>query len=155
MICVTGTPGAGKTFLAKKLAKKLVLKYININNVIEEHRLSDKYDKKRKSNIVDIKKLNKALEKIIKNNRRVIIDGHLSHYLPRKYVDLCIVVKCNLKILKNRLKKRGYSKEKIRENLDSEIFDICLSEATENKHKILVVDSSKKINLEEIIKKVR
>ncbi len=155
MICVTGTPGAGKTFLAKKLAKKLGLKYVEINKVIEEHRLSDGYDKKRKSNIVDIKKLNKTLEKIIKNDKSIIIDGHLSHYLPRKYVDLCIVVKCNLKILKNRLNKRGYSKEKIRENLDSEIFDICLNEAIENKHKILVVDSSKKINLGDIIKKVR
>jgi len=43
-------------------------------------------------------------------------------------------------IQKTRLK---YSKEKVRENLDSEIFDVCLVEAKENGHKIKIVDSSK------------
>ena len=31
------------------------------------------------------------------------------------------------------MEKKKYSEEKIRENLDCEIFDICLNEAEENK----------------------
>ena len=65
--------------------------------------------------------------KIKKTKNDIIIDSHLSHYLPRKYVDLCIVTKCDIKVLKNRLKNKKYSKSKVRENLDAEIFDICLN----------------------------
>ena len=68
----------------------------------------------------------------------------MSHYLPKKYVDLCIVTKCGLKKLKKRLEKRKYNKKKIRENLDCEIFDICLNEAMEKGHKVKIVDTSKK-----------
>ena len=65
--------------------------------------------------------------------------------MPKKYVDLCIVTKCNLKELERRLKKRKYNKEKIKENLDAEIFDVCLNEAKESKYDIIAVDITKGI----------
>ena len=174
VIIVTGTPGTGKTKLSVELAKKLNFNYIDVNKIIKKHNLTESYDRKRKTKIVDIEKLNKVLikeinnikkinKKIInknikikKNNKKngIVIDSHLSHYLPKKYVDLCIVTKCDLKELQKRLKKRKYSKEKIRENLDSEIFDICLNEAKENKHKILIIDTAKSININKISKKI-
>jgi adenylate kinase len=55
---------------------------------------------------------------------------------------LCIVTKCNLKELEKRLKKRGYNKAKIRENLDCEIFDVCLNEAMKKGHKIKIFDTT-------------
>ena len=69
----------------------------------------------------------------------------MSHFLNPRYVDLCIILKANLKVIESRLKKRGYSKAKIRENLDSEIFDVCLNEALENgfSSKLVVVFSDK------------
>jgi adenylate kinase len=144
-IIVTGTPGTGKTTLAKKLSKKLNYKYIDVNEVIKENKLKEGYDRKNKCYIIDIKKLNKSLIKIIeKSKNNLIIDSHLSHYLPKKYVDLCIVTKCNLKKLKSRLEKnRKYSKAKVRENLDCEIFDVCLNEARDAKHKVIVIDTTK------------
>ena len=163
VIVVTGTPGTGKTVLAKVLSNKLNFHYIDVNKTIKKYNISEGYDKKRKTKIVDIKKLNKTLieeigkiKKSIKINKKngIVIDSHLSHYLPKKYVDLCIVTKCNLKELQKRLKKRKYSKEKIRENLDSEIFDICLNEAKENKHRILIIDTTKSINIDKISKKI-
>ena len=74
--------------------------------------------------------------------------------MPGRYIDLCIITKCNLKVLEKRLKNKKYSKEKIRENMDAEIFDVCLNEAKENKHKIMIVDTTKDINIEKISKKV-
>jgi broad-specificity NMP kinase len=44
-IIVTGTPGTGKTTLAKKLSKKLKYAYIDVNNVIKENKLKEGYDR--------------------------------------------------------------------------------------------------------------
>src|SRR3989344_6262261 len=136
-IIVSGSVGAGKTTIAMNLAHKLKAVYVDVNSLVDEYGLSGGYDKKRKSKIVDVDKLNKVLiEMIKKSKKRLIIDGHLSHFLPAKYVEKCYIVKCDLKELKKRLEERGYSKSKIRENLDAEIFDVCLEEAREVGHKI-------------------
>lgn len=145
-IIVTGTPGTGKTTIAKNVAKAFSYKYIDVKKMIERDCLSEGYDKKRKTNIIDANKLSKALVKSIEDSdKKLVIDSHMSHYIPSKHTSLCIVTKCNLKDLNNRLKKRGYHKDKIRDNLDSEIFDVCYTEAKENGHKILIIDTTKRI----------
>jgi len=137
---VTGSVGSGKTTLAKKLSKKDKAKYIDVNEIIDDHKLSEGYDRKRKCKIIDVKKLEKILIKIINNSKQdLIIDSHMSHFLNPEYVDLCIVTKSTVRKLRNRLKKRGYSKSKIEENIDVELFDICLNEAREIGHKVKVV----------------
>lgn len=190
VLAVSGVPGTGKTTLAKNFAQKLNFLYVDVNKIISRHRLSEGYDKKRKTKVVDVAKLNKVLieyidffkknkfidEKFIesalmpkarstkyinefnaltknikkitfnKNNKKyngIIIDSHLSHYLPRKYVDLCIVTKCDIDELNKRLKKRKYPKNKIQENIQAEIFDICHNEAIKQKQKVIVIDTTK------------
>ena len=152
VICVSGIPCTGKTTLARKLSKQFNYKYIDVNKIIKDNKLNEKYDKKRRCYIVDIKKLNKLLIKLINAKENLVIDSHLSHYLSKKYVDLCIITKCDLKVLEKRLKKRKYNKSKIRENLDCEIFDVCLNEAKERKHKIIEIDTTKRINIKWIKK---
>lgn len=143
-IVVTGSVGTGKTTYSKKLAKEKSYTYIDVNEIIKKNKLNNSYDKKRKCYIIDVKKLNEILIKIIKSSKKsLVIDSHLAHYLPKKYVDLCIITKCNLKELKDRLKKRKYSKSKIDENLQVEIFDLCFNEAKELGHKIKVINTSR------------
>lgn len=142
IVIISGIPGTGKTTYSKKLAKEKNLKYIDVNEIIKNNRLSEGFDKEKQTELIDIEKLKKVLIKIIKQNKDLVIDSHLSHYLPSKYVDKCYITKCNLKELKIRLQKRGYSKEKVRENLDAEIFDTCRIEALENGHDVTVVDTS-------------
>jgi len=145
-IIVSGSVASGKTTLAKLLSKKYHAVYIDVNSLIKSYMLYSSYDKKRKAYVVDLKKLNKFLINLIKSSKNnIILDSHLSHYLPKKYVDLCYITKCDLKILKKRLEKRKYSKEKIRENLDAEIFDVCLAEALERKHKVKIINTAKRI----------
>jgi adenylate kinase len=143
VMLVTGTPGTGKTTVAKKFAKKYKAEYINVNKIIKDNKLRESYDRIRKSYVVDIKKLNKVLMKIIAQAKRekksIIIDSHLSHYLPAKSVDVCYVIKTSLNKLKNRLQKRRYSKSKIQENMQCEIFDICLMEAKEAGHTVKII----------------
>src|SRR3989344_5109685 len=65
IIIVTGSVGTGKTALAKKLANYLKYKYIDVNKVVEGHRLAIGYDRKRKSKIVDVRRLAKVLINLI------------------------------------------------------------------------------------------
>ena len=142
VICVSGSVCSGKTSVAKRLARKLKARYINVNEVIKKNKLSEGYDRKKKCKVVDVKKLNKILEKMIKESKEsLVIDSHMSHFLNPKLVDYVVITKTSLKKLKNRLKKRGYNKSKIEENLEVEIMDICLNEARELGHKVKIVET--------------
>lgn len=68
--------------------------------------------------------------------KNIIIDSHLSHHLDS---DFCIIVKRDLKTLKKHLKSRMYSKNKVEDNMQSEIFDICLEEAKDLGRKIIII----------------
>ncbi len=152
-IIVTGSVGSGKTTFAKKLAKKLNYSYLDVNALINEHNeVVTNYDKKRKTKEINTAQLNKLLSPLLRKSQGIIVDSHLSHYLPASQVDLCIVCKCNLKEIKKRLKKRKYSPLKIRENLEAEIFDTCLVDALEKRHTVEIIFSDK--NIEPQIKKL-
>lgn len=155
VLITTGVPGTGKTTLSKKLAKRMNFHYLDVNKLISKQKIFEGYDKKRKTKIVDVKKLNNLLVKEIKKFKKkkakgLIIDSHLSHYLPRKYVDLVIVTKCGIKELNKRLKKKKFDKGKIQENLQAEIFDICYNEAVGRKHKVIAVDTAKDFNIQSL-----
>ena len=142
---VTGTPGTGKTSFAKELAKKKRAGYVDVSKIVREKKFYSGYDRSLRSYVADVGKVVNYLEKLIKPSKNdLVIDSHLSHHLPANYVDLCYVMKCNLRKLKKRLINRGYSSNKVRENLDAEILQVCLLEALLNKHKVKVVDTSKK-----------
>lgn len=165
-LIVSGTPGTGKTTLSKLLAKKMNFHYLDVNKLILKYKLSEGYDRKRKTKIIDVNKLNKKLIneiKLIKESNKnkksdkikgIIIDSHLSHYLPRKYADFCIVTKCDIKGLNKRLKVKKFHQLKIKENLEAEIFDVCLNEAKERKHKIIMIDTTKGFNIDGLIRKL-
>ncbi len=154
-IIISGTPGTGKSALAKLLSQKLDLKNLNLKPLLKKN--SEGYDRKKQCHIINTKKLNKEIIKIIKQSKEnLILSSHLLHRLPKKYVNLCIITKCSdLKKLKQRLQKRKYSKKKIEENLQCEIFDICLNEAKKKKHNILVVDTCKKIDQKKLVTKIK
>ncbi len=145
-IIITGTPGTGKTTVAKRIAKKLHLQYLDINEFIIDNNLEISFDKKRNCKIIDEKIFAKKIEEHLKKNKDLIIDSHMSHYIKPKYADLCIVTKCDLKTLQKRLKKRGYSDFKIKENLESEIFDVCYEEARKNGYEPIIINTTKTTN---------
>ncbi|MFH1972523.1 MAG: adenylate kinase family protein [archaeon] len=142
IILFTGTPGTGKSTLAKEFAKKKKWKYIDVNKVIDDNNLIEKYDIERDTFVVDEKRLSKILVEMIKKEENLVIDSHMAHYVPKKYVDLVFCTKCDLRRLKIRLESRKYKDKKVRENLDAEIFDVCLNEAMELGHKVIVLDTT-------------
>ncbi len=138
IISITGTPGTGKDTISKIVAKKLGWGLIDLNRLAKAKNLFKGYDKKRKCEIVDIKKLNSEIKKIKKD---VIIQSHYSHELGS---DLIIVLRTNPGELRKRLEKRGWSKEKIEENVEAEIMDVCKDQAFQKTGRVFEVDTTGK-----------
>lgn len=148
IIAVTGTPGVGKTTLSKELARKLFAEYIDLNRYILDHKHYSTYDHIRKCPIITQNNLKKAVIELLPKYKQdsskwVVLDSHMSHFLPTKSINFLIIVGCSkLNTLKTRLEKRGYSEQKVRENLDSEIFEICKIEAIERHSNAIYIDTS-------------
>ena len=161
LVIISGTPGTGKAKLAQLLVKDLGFERLNIHKHYSE--ISSSYIREKQCYDVNLKKLEyivngrkKELTKKNKENRNLVLDTHIAHLLPKRMVNLCIIIICsNLKTLKRRLQKKKYSKKKIRENLDAEIFQVCLNEAKEKKHKIIIFDTAKRISKKEYISKIK
>lgn len=157
IIAITGTPGTGKTSIAKKLAEEMEYHIIDVNQFIKQHlQLIIERDHARETNIIDEDHLVELLQKhlVEEHIEDVIIDSHLSHYLPHSLVDICIVLSCDLRILKERLRNRGYNQLKIQENLEAEAFDTILEEAEDEGHTIIHLHTEKHLNSKKIIEKI-
>ncbi len=169
IIAISGTPGTGKTYIANKIAKatKNRLEHFELNKYIKDNKIYDSYDKKAKTYDVNIKELKKIIEPTFKKEyskdkrldklvgkkitvnelikifnktqmEGVVIDSHLSHYFKNDY---CIIVKTDIKNLNKRLKTRKYTKNKIQDNVESEIFEVCFDEARKLKRNIIIVEN--------------
>jgi len=154
LISVTGTPGTGKTKLAKLLSRRLGIAYVDLNHLVKKYQLHDGFDRRKKSYIVDPPKMVRFLKKKGFLSEAGVLDSHLSHEIPPHSIDICIVTTCELKELARRLKKRGYSQKKVRENLDAEIFQVCAFEAKEKGHRVLKVDTTQGIKIDAVLRKL-
>ena len=128
IIAITGTPGTGKTSVAKELVREGYI-VLDLNRIACETDFLLGRDEKRKSNIVDIDKLNLFIKKNYSKFDIVFVEGHLSHLL--KCVDKLIVLRLEPSQLKKHLKKKRWNEKKIKENLESEILDIVLCESVD------------------------
>ena len=118
-ILISGVPGVGKTLISKKVAETLNLTYINIGVFAKEN---FEFPVEEDEIIID----EEAVENKLLGLDNVIIDSHI----PFK-ADKAIILRCNPKILLERLNLRGYSKRKIQDNLMSEILDYEIYAAKE------------------------
>lgn len=130
VIAVTGSPGTGKTEFSSILSKKLGAKLIDLNSFIREKGIY-KLTKNGEMDI-NLNKMRSEVAKLIRESSGpIVIDGLQSDLLPTKYLTHIVVLRTRPKILQRRLKARGYSPEKIRDNVESEALSIILWEAVQ------------------------
>lgn len=155
VIFITGTPGVGKTTLAKLIEEKLSWQVIKINQLAEERKLFSGIDEEKGYKIIESNILCPEIERIISemshdNQSKLFIDGHLSHFCSG--ADLVIVLRVQPAILKERLIERNYSNSKIQENLEAEALGVCSAEAYElHGNKVQEIDVSA-LSPEEVLK---
>jgi adenylate kinase len=137
MIAITGTPGTGKTELAVELRRR-GYEVIDLNEHIRKNGLLDERDEARDTYAVDTDALDLSLEGY-RTEKTILLEGHISHCVE---CDAAIVVRCNPEALSERLRKRGYSDSKVIENVQAEVLDVILCEASESDIPICELDSS-------------
>jgi len=150
IIAITGTPATGKTEVAKELAKRLGWWYLSLNDLAEEEGLYKGYDKERMCRIVDIERMREEVHILGISHKNMILDAHYSHEMP---CDVVIVLRAELKELRDRMGKKGWKEGKIKENLSAEAMDICKQEALELNKNTYEFDTTKK-NPEDIAKEI-
>ena len=146
MLVVAGTPGTGKTAIAKSLARQIHANYLSLSELVKDERLYTKFDRQRQTRVVDMRRTREWLRKSLQGSKAVtVLDTHVSDVAPRECVRKVIVLRCHPRVLEKRLRRRGWKCVKVRENVLAEILDSCYILASEyyGSGKVLQVDTSR------------
>ena len=121
MMCgITGTPGTGKSSAADELARR-GHPVVRLVDTVQPYALGR--DPGRDTLVIDEERWVREFTPV-----EGFVEGHLAHLLP---CDRVVVLRCRPDHLLARLRTRGYSEEKCRENAEAEALDVCLIEALE------------------------
>ncbi|MEZ5334598.1 MAG: adenylate kinase family protein [Methanolobus sp.] len=139
LIGITGTPGTGKTSVTGLFENDPFYQVIHLNELIKEEKLYSEVDTEKDCVVAD---MDLVYDRVLELQDRfypvTIVDSHLSHHIA----DIVIVLRTSPPVLKERLEKRNYSVEKVRENLEAEALDIILAEAVEWCEKVFELDTT-------------
>ncbi len=116
-LVITGTPGTGKSAVARLVARKTGMELVDLKAVARSRKLVSR------SGEVDTLKLAGSLSRL-KGRDGFVVEGHLACEF-RIPADAVVVLRCDPRVLRRRLSRRGYGTKKLSENLMSEMLDYC------------------------------
>jgi len=122
-LVVTGTPGTGKTTATEQLAGDTDAEIIHLNDMIQAFDLYSERDAERDSLVADLDAVSEQL-----GDWHGVLESHLAHHVE---ADRVVVLRCEPNELERRLRDRGDTGAKARENAESEALDGVLSEAVD------------------------
>jgi adenylate kinase len=144
IIAISGTPGTGKSVFARALAKKLGASVIELNTLITKKKIY-KLDADG-TKIANLPKMREEFARAVKEcSGPVVVEGLLAHLLQKRLLTHVVVLRTKPSVLERRLRARGYSKTKTRENVEAEALDIILWEAVDAHYidKVYEIDTTK------------
>ena len=156
VIIVAGTPGVGKTALARTLAKKTGSLYLNLGEFVKENKLFTRYDRQSQSYTINERRLQRALMQffVTHKNKPIVIETHwLGRFMRKRPGMVALVVRLDPMVLARRLKSRKWRKQKIWDNVESELIDLSLYESVKflGPEHVYQIDASRK-NPREIVR---
>ena len=142
---ITGTPGTGKTTISTRVAKRMSADHLSVTTLIRRYRLQAGFDYKRRTRILDLDKTRAKLSQLLQRRVRVVVvDTHLPDAVPEEIVKKVIVLRCDPRVLKARLRAKGWNLRKVQENVLAEMLDSCLMVAlgSYGARKVIQLDTS-------------
>lgn len=139
IVAISGTPATGKTTVAKLAGKMLGWKVLELNQFAHERGLYSGYDEERKTDVVDIVRIQEALDNITVPD--MIIESHYAHEMR---CDMVVILRANPAELRKRGSEKGWSSKKTEENVMAEIMEVCKQDALECGRKVFEVDATGK-----------
>ncbi|SBT30605.1 hemoglobin and proliferation regulated protein HBR1 [Plasmodium ovale wallikeri] len=161
-IIVTGVPGVGKTTLCEELVslinkeligikedtnvekntreaikeatEVLAMVHLNLSKVIKEERLYEEYDDELDATIYDEDMVNEKLTSLEVEKGGFIFDFHDINFIihKKKIIDHIFLLTASTNSLYDRLEKRNYTQEKIKNNIECEIFQTIKEDILEH-----------------------
>ncbi len=138
-IAVTGTPGVGKTTLARLAAERPGCRVVDVKQWARDEGCVVDHDELDDAEVIDVDEL--ASRVPADDGSTTLYESHLSHLLG---LDVAWVVRCDPRVLRGRLERRGYRPGKILENLEAEALDLILQESLEECPRVIQVDATKR-----------
>lgn len=137
-VALTGTPGVGKTSLAKVAAAN-GWRVVDVKAWARAEGCVAGFDAEDEADAIDIDAL--AQRVAPDDGSKVLYEGHLSHFLD---LDQVWVVRCDPRVLRGRLQARKYRPAKVLENLEAEALDLILQEALDLSPAVIQRDGTRR-----------
>ncbi|XP_073157538.1 adenylate kinase isoenzyme 6 homolog [Henckelia pumila] len=137
-VLITGTPGTGKTTTSAALAEAVHFRHINIGDLVKEKNLHDGWDDQLECYLINEDLVCDELEDLMDEGGN-IVDYHGCDFFPERWFDHVVVLQTENSVLYDRLTKRGYTGQKLSNNIECEIFQVLLEEAKESYPEGIVV----------------
>lgn len=149
MIIITGNPGVGKHTSARLVAERLGASILDINRIAIDNKDEVVASETGKGLDVDPKKLGRLVSQQLRREKgSVVIVGHLAPYVFKRQsrgsasskssnkkmtamIGMVAVLRRSPYDLAVTLQKRGYSEQKAKENVASEVLGVTLYDALE------------------------
>lgn len=135
-ILITGTPGTGKSSVAKEVCRKKGWALLSLKEIAEGHGCIT--GKEGGERIVDVRKLRAATLRELKGKKDAVVEGHLGCEF-RLPVDFVFILRTHPDELRKRMRERKYPKMKIEENLMAEMLDYC-SQVSAGHYKVPILE---------------
>ncbi|MGY5876131.1 MAG: adenylate kinase family protein [Candidatus Thorarchaeota archaeon] len=155
-LLIGGTPGTGKTEIAKIIASHFNKRVISLGDLARDSDCVSAHDADRETDIIDEDCLVDAIiGELDDNDDSPIVEGHYIDLVPSEYVEKVFILRTHPSILKKRLLEREYVPEKVKENVEAEVIGVCQMDALESFGETLVfeIDTSE-LKVEEAAEKI-
>lgn len=157
IITISGSVGVGKSSVAQEIAQNFDAKLLSLNSLAKKYHIEDieeidTFDFDLEALLKDVEK---ELSQSSSSKENIVLESHFAHFISPDLVDFLVIINRDLQELSKEYEIRGYNKQKSKDNLEVESFDLCFFEAEEEgyePHQIIKVDNDGTID--EIVKEI-